>query len=142
MAAETFEVDISGYLLEADKERLPSYPGIYFVYEGTFNKETDNVTIQKLIYIGETNNLNDRILSHEMYDEWKNHVGEGNTLCYSTGRVPRSNRKRVQAAFIYKHKPPLNEEFIDNFPFDRTTVDSSGRTACLDSNFTVDKTQA
>ena len=140
MAAETFEIDIKGYLLESDKERLPKQPGIYFVYEGTFDKEKDTIAIQKLIYIGEASNLHDRIINHEKYDDWKKHVGEGNTLCYSTGKVSRIYRERVEAAYIFKHKPPENKEYVDSFPFDNTTIDSTGKTALLNNNFTVDRT--
>ena len=140
MAAETFEIDINGYLLEADKESLPKHPGIYFVYEGTYNEEKNTVAIQKLIYIGESDILNDRIINHEKYDDWKKHVREGNTLCYSTGRVSSAYRERVEAAYIFKHKPPENEEFTDSFPFDKTTIESSGNTALLNTKFTVDRT--
>lgn len=140
MAAETFEIDINGYLLESDKERLPKHPGVYFVYEGTFDKEKDTIAILKLIYIGEAKCLYERIINHEKYEDWKKYVGEGNTLCYSSGRIARTYRERVEAAYIFKHKPTENDEYKNNFPFDQTTVKSSGKTALLNTDFTVDRT--
>ncbi len=140
MAAETYEIEIKGYLLDADKSGIPNHSGVYFVYECTFNKEKDTVTVNKLIYIGESDKLRDRISSHEKYDDWKKHVREGNILCYSTCRVSRVCRERVEAAYIFKHKPPENEEYTDSFPFDKTTLESSGRTTHLNKNFTVDRT--
>lgn len=139
MEAGTFEIDINGYLLEANKQSLPKHPGIYFVYEATFEKEKDTVSIQQLIYIGEAKQLHERIINHEKYENWKKHVGEGNTLCYSTGRVPRALRERVKAAYIFKHKPPENDEYVDNFPFDQTTIKSFGNTARLNTDFTVNR---
>ena len=91
MVAETFEIEINGYLLEADKGKLPTHPGIYFVYEGTYNQEKNTVAIQKLIYIGEADRIQERITNHEKYDNWRKHVREGNTLCYSTGRIAREH---------------------------------------------------
>jgi hypothetical protein len=46
----------------------------------------------------------------------------------------------MEAAYIFKHKPPENEEYIDSFPFDQTTVNSSGITRKLNTSFTVKRT--
>ena len=67
-------------------------------------------------------------------------VRSGNELCFSFGYVESQNRKRVEAAFIFKHKPPENDEYKNEFPFDNTTIKSEGRTALLSTNFTVYRT--
>jgi len=99
------------------------------------------VSIHKLIYIGEAGDVQDRIKNHDLWDSWKKHVGEGNQLCFSFGYVESSNRDRVEAALIFKHKPPENTEYKDSFPFDKTTISLSGRTALLNTNFTVERTE-
>ena len=139
MVPETFNIEISGYWLDTDKSGIPNHSGVYFVYEYTYNKEKDTITIHKLIYIGESDKVCDRIADHEKYDDWKKHVGPGNTLCYSTGRVSEAYRERIEAAYIFKHKPPENEEYVDSFSFDKTTVNSLGKTALLNTAFTVYK---
>jgi hypothetical protein len=93
-----------------------------------------------LIYIGESDNINDRIANHEKYDDWMKHVRKGNTLCFLIGPVSIAYRERVEAAYIFKHKPPENGECIDSFPFDQTTVNSSGITRKLNTSFTVNRT--
>ena len=140
MAAQTFNVDIQGYWRDQNKSGIPSHSGVYFVYVASYNQQTDKLTLNRLIYIGESDNVNKRIQNHEKYDEWKRYLSSGTELCFSTGQVDGDNRFRVEAAYIFKHKPPVNTEYVDSFPFDQTTVVSTGRTALLNTNFTVYRT--
>jgi len=137
---QTFTVKIGGYWREKHIASIPSHSGVYFVYVGTYNASTDSLTLHKLIYIGESEDVNDRISNHEKWTDWKKHVGAGQELCFSTGPVPSANRLRVEAAYIYQHKPVENTEYKYSFPFDQTTVISSGRTVHLNTNFTVYRT--
>jgi hypothetical protein len=91
----------------------------------------------KLLYIGESENIRLRILGHEKKPIWKEHVRAGYELCYSCGPVNQASRFRVEAAMINHHKPPCNTEYVNEFPFDTTTVSLSGATACLTTYFTV-----
>jgi hypothetical protein len=43
----------------------------------------------------------------------------------------------VEAAFIFKHKPPENTEYVDKFPFDTTTIKPREKKAKLSADFTV-----
>jgi excinuclease UvrABC nuclease subunit len=140
MAAKIYDITIRGYWPDVDKAKIPNHSGVYFVYEGTYDKEKKIVTLNKLIYIGESEKVRDRIADHEKYNEWEKHVRLGNTLCYSTGEVLASRRERVEAAYIFKHKPPVNIEYKDSFDFDQTTIDSSGRIVLLHTTFTVYRT--
>lgn len=72
--------------------------------------------------------------------KWEKHLNSSEELCYSFGAVASSSRERCEAAMIFKHKPPENTEYVDSFPFDKTTMKLSGTTAKLSTNFTVDKT--
>ena len=139
MAAETYNITIWGYYLDVDKDIVPNHSGVYFVYECTYNKEKDAVSIHKLIYIGESDEVRDRIADHEKYEKWKKHVRPGNTLCYSTGQVAASDRERIEAAYIFKHQPPVNTEHKASFDFDETTVNSSEKTALLTTLFTLQR---
>jgi len=42
---------------------------------------------------------------------------------------------------IFKHKPPCNTEYADNFPFDTTTVVTTGKNALMAANFVVSRTE-
>lgn len=140
MAAQTFNIKIEGYWRDEKKSGLPSVSGVYFVYEGKYNAQEKSCTLYKLIYIGESENINTRVNSHEKYSEWKKHVRSGNTLYFSAAPVKGDDRFRVEAAYIFKHKPPVNTEYINNFPFDQTRIISTGDTELLTTDFTVNRT--
>lgn len=140
MAAQSFNVAIQGYWRERNKSGTPTHSGVYFVYEASYNQQDVTVSLHKLIYIGEAANVRERIAGHEKYNEWLKHVRPGNELCYSSGSVETLYRERVEAAYIFKHKPPENTEYKNKFPFDTTSIKSTGKTALLNVNFTVDRT--
>ena len=137
---QSFSVKIDGYWREGSISRIPSHSGVYFVYVGRYNASNDTVDLIKLIYIGESGDVKSRISNHEKWNDWQKHVGQGQELCFSTGYVSSTNRVRVEAAYINEHKPVENGEYKYNFPFDDTTVSSSGKTALLSMYFTVYKT--
>ena len=101
-------LDFDGYWREANKDSIPRQSGIYCVYTCTYNATEHTVSIKKMLYIGESTNVHDRI--------------------------------RAEAALIFKHKPPMNEEYVNNFPYEDTQMSLSGKTKFLTTNFTVKKT--
>ena len=137
MASKTFKVGFVGYWRESNKYCIPAESGVYCVYECTPNPKKKTVSIHKLIYIGEAWDVEDRVKSHEKKPKWKKHVRSGNELCYNFGNVESAYRDRVEAAFIFKHKPPENTEYVDKFPFETTTIKASGRKEKLSADFTV-----
>ena len=140
MAEQTFSIEFDGYWRDQNKGGVPSKSGLYCVYECTYNAQSEKVTLNKLIYIGEAGNVHDRIANHEKYNDWKKHVKAGNELFFSFGAIGSTNRDRCEAAVIFKHKPPENTEFKNSFPFDKTTMNLSGKTTLLTSTFTVNRT--
>ncbi len=141
MAAKTISIDFVGYRRDEKKSGLPAISGIYCVYTCTYDKDEKTVSLHKLVYIGEAGNINSRIAKHNKYEDWLRHVKSGDELCFSYGAVPSADRDRAEAAMIFKHKPPENTEYIDSFPFDKTTISLSGKTRLLKSRFTVERTE-
>jgi excinuclease UvrABC nuclease subunit len=137
MAYQEFAIEFKGYWREEKVSNIPSESGVYCVYECTHNEEKKTVSIHKLIYIGESCNVNERITKHEKREDWKKHVRPGNVLCFNFAYVESNHRDRVEAALIYKHKPLENVDYKYNFPFDDTKLEIIGQTALLFSNFTV-----
>lgn len=137
MATKTFSVDFEGYWREPNISGVPSKSGVYCVYACTYNSAAKTVSLGKLIYIGEAGNVNERVAEHEKWPTWKKHLKSGQEICVSFGYVQSSDRDRVEAALIFKHKPPVNEEYKNSFPFDTTTINTSGRNALLSESFTV-----
>jgi hypothetical protein len=140
MAEKTISIEFDGYWRDEKKGSIPAQSGIYCVYECTHNVKEKTVSIHKLIYIGEAENVRSRIADHEKRTDWLTHVRKGNELCFSFGGVSGANRERSEAAMVFKHKPPENTEYVDSFPFDKTTMSLSGKTRLLTTNFTVNRT--
>lgn len=140
MAAQTYNMDFDGYWRDQNKGGLPEKSGVYCVYSCVYNKSEKTVSIKKLIYIGEAANVKSRVANHERYNDWKRHLKSGEELCFNFGGVAASDRDRCEAALIFKHKPPENTEYVDSFPFDQTTMKLTGKTALLETNFTVYRT--
>lgn len=137
---KSFTTTIDGYWRETNKNGLPSHSGVYFVYRSRYNPLEKTVTLLQLLYIGECADVCGRVGAHEKEKEWKRHLAHGEELCFSTCPVSSNDRERIEAAYIFKHKPPCNTEYTKNFPFDRTTISSTGKTIFLHILFTVDRT--
>lgn len=138
---KTISLNFQGYWLEAKKNGIPNESGIYCVYTGTPSKDGKTVTLRSLIYVGESDNVRKRLREHERLSDWKKYLNHGETLCYSFASVTNEDRKRAEAALIYHHKPPCNTEYKNAFPFEDTTVKTSGKNKFLDSSFTVQSTR-
>jgi len=140
MNKQTFNINFTGYWLENNSKSIPNTSGIYCVYECKYDSINNSVIIQKLIYIGEANKVRERIETHDKWFDWSLYVKPGNQLCFSYADVTHSNRNRIEAALIYKHKPIENADFKYSFPFERTNIILTGQTALLIDNFSVGET--
>ena len=136
---KTIELEFKGYYREVNKDSIASVSGVYCVYSCVYNKEEKNVTIKKLRYIGESDNVHDRIASHDRLDDWKNSLGTGQTLCYSCAKVSSDDRERAEAALIFKVQPPFNTEHTTEFIYEDTKILTSGKNKYLPDSFIVKK---
>jgi hypothetical protein len=134
---QTINLTIEGYWRDINKRGLPIYSGIFFVYQTKYNPASDTVNLLKVLYVGEAENVRDRILSHPRYPAWISYLMEGEELSFSAGYVDGSNRTRVKAAFIFKLRPIANTDYKEFFPFEKITVLSAGKTSLLDTDFSV-----
>ena len=132
-------LDFDGYWREINKNSIPSKSGVYCVYSCVYNSSNKTVSIKKLLYIGESENVHDRIANHDRLEDWKKELSDNETLCYSFGPIGTGDRVRAEAAMIFKHKPPMNEEYTNNFPYEDTEMVLTGKTKLLNTNFVVKK---
>lgn len=141
MALRSYSLDFDGYWREPNVAGLPAASGIYPVYACTYDAVGQTVSINRLLYIGESGNVRERISNHECWPTWKRYLRQGEVICISAALVaPEADRQRAEAAMIFHHKPPANTEYVDEFPFDTTTITTSGRNAKLTPKFTVTTT--
>lgn len=136
--AKTINLNFDGYWIEVGKSGVPAKAGIYVVYVCKYNPPPkDNVDLKKIIYIGEAKDVKDRISNHEKLPIWLKEVPEGSTLCYSFAGATSPDRERAECALINHHKPKCNEECKDKFPYEETTVISTGKKDRITSPITV-----
>jgi hypothetical protein len=140
MTAKKFELEFVGYRLEAGLKSWPEKSGIYCVYRCVSHPKDNQVSLEKLIYIGEAGDLRKRMSSHEKFDVWESCLKDGEVLCFSYALVSGVDRERCEAAMIYEHQPIKNEHCKDSFSHDETTISLSGDIKWLTANFTVKKT--
>ncbi|MDE1495106.1 GIY-YIG nuclease family protein [Xenorhabdus bovienii] len=141
MTGRTISLEFEGYWTEENKTSVPSSSGIYCVYTCEHNKINRKVTLKKLIYIGESSNVESRITNHNKLEYWKRQLGRGETLCYAVAKVTtgESDRLRAEAALIRTCRPSVNTEHKGDGPFayNKTTVTTSGTNHSLPSSVTV-----
>lgn len=135
MTAKTIRLTYEGYWREPNIGGIPAKSGVYSVYACQHNND-NTVAIRKLIYIGESSNVHDRIQAHEKWPSWRCYLQAGEQVCFNFAPIG-VDRERAEASLIKHHKPPENTEFVDSFPYPQTTVYTSGRNKLLSPVFTV-----
>jgi hypothetical protein len=138
-SVKTIALEFKGYWLEAGKGNLPNASGVYCVYACTYDKSKDTVSLVRLLYIGESEDVRGRVDSHPRWADWKKRLTTGQQICLSAATVSSTDRERAEAALIFKQTPPCNSALTNVFPHDTTTIQASGTTALLTTSFTVQK---
>lgn len=139
MAEATIIVNINGYWRESELPDIMSYPGIFFVYEANHNTAENTVDLLNLLYIGEAMNIREKILNHEMAVTWKTLVRNRNELFFASGIVENRFLVRAKTAYVFGNNPIANNGHISYFPFENTTLISTGKTAFLKPTITIRK---
>ena len=134
---KTICLEFKGYWLEINKSSIPKQSGIYCVYTCEYNVESNTVSIHKLLYIGESTNVNARIQNHNRLPDWTEKLRCGEELCYSFAPIASEDRERGEAALIFNHQPPMNEEHKNRFVYNDTEMILSGKIKFLDKSFVV-----
>jgi hypothetical protein len=98
------------------------------------------VRIGKVFYIDTTDDINDMINNYGKWKEWKSCLEKGEIICINYTLVNSTYNERVEAALIYFNKPPINVEYKNTFPFNKTTVKCTGDYLYIASNNIVEKT--
>lgn len=134
---KTIYLTFDGVWCEGDESHIPSASGVYCVYACTFKPSANAVYIRTLLYVGESYNVRERLINHERIRDWKRQLKSGEMLCYSFAEVGSNDRERAEAAVIFRHQPPCNTEYKNRFPYETTTIKTSGKNLHLNAAFTV-----
>lgn len=110
-----YDLNFNGYWVEGRISEIPHASGIYLVYRCVYEEE--GVVLKELIYIGQSEDLHERIKSHDKKDLFKSECREGETLCYSVAEVPNDSLNIVENALVFAQKPKLNDKYKDEFEY-------------------------
>jgi len=138
MSAKNYDLNFDGYWRVPAIGSMPAQSGIYCVYACIHDANAKTVDLKRLLYIGEAADVRDRITNHDKWQEWEGKLKSGEVLCFNAVFISLvSGRERAEAAMINHHKPPCNTTYVNSFPFDETTIITSGRNALLTAKLTV-----
>lgn len=129
---EKYNILFRGYRRDCNRAGLPTYSGIYIVYRCTFNQEKQTVRLKELLYIGQAQNIRDRISGHDKREEFFNAAKEGEQICYSYAEVNKQDLDIVENALIYAQKPRLNDKLKDSYNHEPAQFNIEGQCALLD----------
>jgi len=142
MSSTSYALEFDGYWREPNVGSLPARSGIYGVYACRFDADQKTVSLKRLLYIGEAADMCDRVTNHDRWQDWKRRLNQGEVICVNVAPIsPEADRQRAEAAMIFKHKPPCNSEYVDAFPFDTTSITTSGKNALMETSFTVTRVE-
>ncbi|MBQ8682552.1 MAG: hypothetical protein IJ510_02370 [Selenomonadales bacterium] len=134
---ETILLNFEGYWMDIYKDEVPHEAGVYCVYACESMAANKIAVLRELIYVGAADDVAACIADHEKLVEWKERLGEEETLCYSFANVNSDVRSRVEGAMVYHHRPPCNRIEEEVFPFDDTRLSIVGEHELLDDSFVV-----
>lgn len=125
--------------LDLEIDRLAS-PGIYCIYIGKPSGE-NQVHLKNLIYIGKSNNIYNRLETHNKIEEFRKKLRRDERLYISFAEVEDDdNRSRIEAVLIFYYKPVCNTVNKQTFDYSDTSVSLSGDINNLDDRFEVKRT--
>lgn len=126
-----YHLNFRGYWREINKGGLPSVSGVYLVYRCMYNSAQDSVKLNEIIYIGQSENVHDRIANHEKASQFSAKLQMGEELCYACAEVSITDLDIVENALVFAQKPVLNEDLKDAFNYGKVAIKADGRCACL-----------
>lgn len=104
-----YYLNIQGYWADVNRHSIPCITGVYFVFACIYNPMPNTVTLKRLLYIGQAIDVNSRIAVHDKRPVWASMLALGETVCYSVAAVDGRSLDTVEAALVYKLRPPTNE---------------------------------
>src|SRR5262245_30737715 len=140
MTEKTFALVFHGYCRDVNKGDLPPESAVYCVYSCRQNEGPRKISVLSLLYIGEADDIRDRIASHEKRAERQAHLGSGQQLCYSLAPVEAAGPRRRLAAPVPAHAPPRNPPPTHPLPLEAANRSPEGRIRLLNPAFTVPST--
>lgn len=129
-----YNINFQGYWRDINRGGIPAESGIYMVYRCTYNKASDTVGLIDIIYIGQSENVHDRVATHEKHGDFEKQLQRGEELCYAFAPIQKSDLDIVEHSLIFAQKPILNEDWKDKYGGPDAAFKVDG--CCLKLNYT------
>lgn len=110
--------------LEVSSFDPPSKSGIYCIFGG----KPGYGSLEKPIYIGKAEDINDRFDNHEKIEDWKEAAGPKTLYC-SIAWLPRIGENElfeIEHEMIYRYQPIVNIYCKENPPKNRPKIYATG----------------
>jgi len=132
----TILLEFKGFYLEPGIKRFPEGSGIYCVYASARHISSESgkstVSIKKLLYIGEADDMKNEIMENEERKKWQEALAGHQILCFNYASIrAEDGRSRARAALLYKYLPLLNKQENKSFNYGETEVLTSGENIYL-----------
>lgn len=133
-----YNINFKGYRRDCNKATLPHDSGIYMVYRCIYDSLTDKVTLKEIIYIGQAEDLCDRLNNHDKRPLFLKACERGEEICYAYANLSMDDLNIVENALVFAQKPRLNFDLVDSFNYDSAAFLVEGKCALLDyTDFTI-----
>jgi excinuclease UvrABC nuclease subunit len=129
---KSYTVLFQGYRRDENTSSLPTYSGVYMVYRCVYDSQSNTVSLKELIYIGQAQNIHDRIANHDKRQVFERELRTGEELCYAYAEVPKKDLDIIENALVFSQKPRLNETLKDRFNHGSASFSFEGKNALLE----------
>lgn len=138
MKIGTKSLVMRGWFKEATPPGLPDETGLYLVFGG-IPLGNGNAHIKHLIYIGQAQDIKDRIADHEKKPKFMDKLAEGESLYYYCVYLKNKDLDEDEGAMIKyfnRHADIINEKCTESFTssFDVIDVTLTGKIPSVLSN--------
>ena len=127
----TYQLNFQGYWRHVNRGGLPAISGVYVVYRCRYNQTTDKVSLIEIIYIGQAENIKERLQEHDKFQSFQNELGNGEELCYTCAQVEVNALDLVENALIVAQKPRLNVQQVNTYNHQPAHIKIDGCCACM-----------
>ena len=149
---KAYTVNFDGFWSEGSLKKVPTESGVYVVFAGVYDDDSDTVSLEKTLYIGAGSNVQEVIKASPLWDEWKeasclpldadnpeDGLGDPNELYFAFAPVEgEENSDRVASAMVFEQKPPVNDESgYSQFSYADTKIELTGKTGILNTAYEI-----
>ena len=122
MRTRELELSMHGWISAFDKSKLPPRQGVYFVFGGNISDKKNSegkatASINHLIYIGQAEDIQHRLGTHEKQERFEKELNDGETILYYYIKVNEEAVDDCEGALIrhFKDMPIINSKCKESF---------------------------